>query len=89
MQKLGFVLAILTVAALATPPASAEPVAPIDWRDLVDEIADPTTRSARSSARELCGHLYYVKMTCAQAPRMPILIPQGLAERSAARLLLG
>ena len=41
MRKLSFLLAILTIAACAIPPALAEPVAPIDWRDLVDEIADP------------------------------------------------
>ena len=41
MRQLGFVLVILMGAILAAPAALAEPVPPIDWRDLVDEIVDP------------------------------------------------
>ncbi len=41
MQRMGFVLAMLSTAALAAPVALAEPVPPIDWRDFVDEIVDP------------------------------------------------
>ena len=41
MRTIGIVQAILLMTALANSPALAEPVPPIDWRDFVDEVADP------------------------------------------------
>ncbi len=41
MRRMGFVLVMLSTVALAAPMALAEPVPPIDWRDFVDQVADP------------------------------------------------
>jgi len=54
-----------------------------------------TTRIGGSNRRRcmrfkpLCGHLYAEKVTCAQSPRIPIFVPQGLAAGAVVPLLLG